>query len=523
MNSTSLTGQVNPMKDIHRAMRNQVDEYDADIIVAGAGPSGLVTSCEAVLGGARVLTLEKRNGPTWSRAGNLTTRVLELFASRGLAERILARACELHKEPRSTGGIWAGLPGLRYEQLESDFAFVLFLAQIEIERILAEHLEALGGEIRLRHEVIGFDQDVSGVNVQVRTEEGHNKTFRARYLIGADGNKSAVRDAAGIAFNGRPASRIAVNVDARIRNPYPTLSFFSHSKAGWAMSYPLRDTVTRLAFIDAATTGVAQLEPPSFDEAMAMLRRTHGSDFGISEVEAITRFHDAMYVAEKMRAGRVLLVGESVRVHYPASGVGMNFCIQDAFNLGWKLAAVVTGRAEDALLDTYEQERRPEIETLLDDVRRQCAIQFNFDDEHEALKRFLSEELIPMESVNRKLCENLSGLSVRYAFADDTHPIVGTRFPNLALAESPMGARSVFAALATQDFLLVDVDQQGIVPAPAGLRLKVASLAPHDGRMDLKGVATALIRPDGYVAWVGEQPMREYFPCAELARWMRVP
>jgi flavin-dependent dehydrogenase len=199
-------------------------------------------------------------------------------------------------------------------------------------------------------------------------------------------------------------------------------------------------------------------------------------------VEAITRFHDAMYVAEKMRAGRVLLVGESVRVHYPVSGVGMNFCIQDAFNLGWKLAAVVTGRAEDALLDTYEQERRPEIEALLDDVRRQCAVQFNFDDEHEALKRFLSE------AVNRKLCENLSGLSVRYAFADATHSIVGTRFPDLALAESPMGARSVFAALATQDFPLVDVDQHGIVPAPAGLRLKVASLAPHGSRMDLKGV-----------------------------------
>jgi 2-polyprenyl-6-methoxyphenol hydroxylase-like FAD-dependent oxidoreductase len=495
--------------------------FDADIIVAGAGPSGLVVSCEAVLGGARVLTLEKRQGPTWSRAGNLTSRVLELFAARGLAEKILARAFELHKEPRGFHGIWAGLPGLHYQALETDYPFVLFISQIEIERLLAEHLRALGGDLRLQHEVIGFEQDEHGVDVRVRIEGDAIRTFRARYLIGADGNKSAVRTAAGIAFNGRAAERYAVNVDAKISNPYPTVSTVFHSAAGWAMAYPLRDAVTRLAFIDAETTGAPRAAPPTFDEARQMLRRVHGSDFGITEVEAITHFHDAMYLAETLRSGRVLLVGESVRVHYPASGVGMNFCIQDAFNLGWKLAAVVAGRADEALLDTYETERRPEIDALLDDVRRQCAMQFNFDVEHAALKRFFAEVLMPMPDVNRKLCENLSGLGVRYASEAGAHPIVGTRLANLPLHDATAGANRVFDLLRNQDFLLLDFTGRPLPPVPAGLRLRIAAVDTR--AREERFPATLLVRPDGYVACAIEQPLADTFPWSALRRWMTIP
>ncbi|MBL8264746.1 FAD-dependent monooxygenase [Steroidobacter sp.] len=496
------------------------EHFDADIIVAGAGPSGLVVSCEAALGGARVLTLEKRGEPSWSRAGNLTSRVLELFASRGLADRILKRAFELHTEPRTASGIWAGLPGLRYEGLETDYPFVLFLSQIEIERMLTEHLKDLGGDLRLRHEVLGFDQDETGVSVRVRTEAQGERTFRARYLVGADGNKSSVRTAAGIPFEGHAATKYAYNVDARIRNPYPGVSTFFHSEAGWAMAYPLRDTVTRLAFIDAQTCRGPQSESTSFDEAMAMLRRVHGSDFDIREVEAITRFHDAMFLAARMRERRVFLVGESVRIHYPASGVGMNFCIQDAFNLGWKLAAVAAGRAADSLLDTYEQERRPQIEALLDDVRRQCAIQFNFDDEHAALKRFLQDVLIPMPDVNRRLCENLSGLGARYERGEGSHPSVGQRMPNLKLTDAEGETSSVFEQLRGQDFLLLDLTG-GVAPrALAGLRMKTASLTAPVSNSSLQGAATVLVRPDGYIAWAGEQACSEYFPFEELARWL---
>ena len=384
-------------------------DIDADVIVIGAGPSGLMVASEIALGGGSVIVLEKRGEPTWARSGTLMPRVMELFASRGIAERVLARAHELHANPYARRGIWAGLRPLNYELLETEYPYVLMFAQIETERILTDHLASVGGDLRLRSEVLDFAQDDDKVEVLYRDGDGEHRRLRARYLVGADGNKSAVRQAAGITFAGTPAQRIAVNVDAYAANPFDEVLTVSNSEAGWAMSYPLRDGVMRFAMIDAATCAEAPDRPLGLEEAKAMLRRVHGTDYGIARVDAINRFHDALYLADRLREGRVFLVGESVRVHYPASGVGMNFCLQDAINLGWKLAAAVTGRAPPWLLDSYATERLPEIQLLLDDVRRQCAIQFNFDAGHIALKRFIERDLLPIPEVNRKICENLCG------------------------------------------------------------------------------------------------------------------
>lgn len=493
--------------------------FDADVIVAGAGPSGLVTACEARGAGARVLALERRNGPTWARAGNLMPRPLELFACRGLADRLLKRAFELHRDPRTARGIWAGLPGLDYSGLDTDYPYILFLAQIEIERLLADHLVAIGGELRLQHEVISFEQDADGVRVQVRGPDRETRTLRTRYLVGADGNKSVVRQVAGIGWTGHPIRRYAFNIDARIPNPFPRNLTVLHSEAGWAMAYPLSDAVTRLALIDARTTAQPRTEPPGFDEALAMLRRVHGTDFGIQDVQAITQFHDAMYCADRLRQGRVFLVGESVRVHYPASGVGMNFCIQDAFNLGWKLGGVAAGWLQEAVLDSYEAERRPELVKFLDDVRRQCAIQFNFDEEHEALKRFIEEDLIALPSVNRRLCENLAGLNVRYAAAPDAHPLVGTRLPNLALRpQASGGAQRSFELLHDQQFALIDLTGRGTHVQPDG-RVRAGSVDTAGQRTDLQGAQLVLLRPDGYVAWAGASGAQAEL---ESQKWLRL-
>jgi 2-polyprenyl-6-methoxyphenol hydroxylase-like FAD-dependent oxidoreductase len=208
--------------------------YDADVIVAGAGPSGLMVSCEVALGGVNVITLEKRNGPTWARAGTLTPRVLEIFASRGIIDKVLARAFEIHTEPRGFTGIWAGMSELHYDKLDSDYPYIVFLSQIETERLLAERLQMLGGQLRLQHEVIGVDQDADGVTVHVRDAAGADQSLRARYLVGADGNRSAVRTAVGIPFVGTPASRTAINVDARIANPYPNNTKVFYNDAGWS-------------------------------------------------------------------------------------------------------------------------------------------------------------------------------------------------------------------------------------------------------------------------------------------------
>lgn len=498
-----------------------MSEFDADVVIAGAGPSGLVVGCEAALGGAKVLILEKRNGPTWSRAGSIAPRVLELLASRGIADKMLARARELHADPHSRKGIWAGLRPIHYEHLDSDYRFVLMFAQIETEKLLADHFCSLGGELRLQSEVIGVAQDEDSVTVTYADENGE-RTVRARYLIGADGNRSPVREAAGIGRTGTPAKRIAVNVDALIDNPNADVLTVSNNEHGWAMTYPLRDGVTRFAFIDAATMGNAPDQPLELEDAKAMLRRVHGTDYGITEVDAINRFHDAIYLADRIRDGRIFLVGESVRIHYPASGVGMNFCIQDAFNLGWKIAAAVAGRAPDWLLETYVTERLPEIKALIDDVLRQCAIQFNFDPEHIALKRFLESDVLPVPAVNLRICENLSGLSAAYPAPEGSAAIIGRRLANLPASRASNGAGSLFELLRGQEFVLLDLTGAAELPKPeAGVRVVTASAETGD-RPILNGLASLLVRPDGHVAWASTMPLDTYRPEREIRAWLNM-
>jgi 2-polyprenyl-6-methoxyphenol hydroxylase-like FAD-dependent oxidoreductase len=496
-------------------------DFDADIIIVGAGPSGLMVGCEAALGGAKVVILEKRDGPTWSRAGTLQPRVMEIFASRGIAERVIARAGELHDNPFSYRNIWAGLQPIHYAGLDSDYQYVLMFAQLETEKLLAEHFRSLGGDLRLRSECFDLTQDDDGVEVRYRSADGEELRIRGRYLVGADGNKSVVRTKADIAFLGEPARRIAVNVDAYAENPNPQPLTVSHSRAGWAMTYPLRDGLTRFAFIDAASCAQPRSKPIELDEAREMLRRVHGTDYGIERVDAINSFHDALFLAEKIRDRRIFLVGESVRVHYPASGVGMNFCLQDAFNLGWKLAAAATDRAPDWLLDSYVTERLPEINALLDDVRRQLAIQFNFDDEHVALKHFLERDVIPVPAVNLGICENLAGLSARYEGRGRSHAVVGRRLPNLGVS-GRADAKSVFELLRRQYFVLLDLTGRVSLPQPRrGLRIEIAA-ADIAGRTALAGLASVLLRPDGHVAWAGDKSLDEHTPDAEIREWLNV-
>jgi 2-polyprenyl-6-methoxyphenol hydroxylase-like FAD-dependent oxidoreductase len=493
-------------------------QLEVDVVIAGAGPSGLIVGCEAALGGAKVVVLEKRAGPTWARAGSIAPRVMEIFESRGIADRILARAHELHENPHVRQGIWAGLRPIHYAALDSEYKSILMLTQIEIERLLAEHFVELGGDLRRNSEVTGLTQHDDSVEVAYRDATGTARTIRGKYLVGADGNRSVVRDAAGIGRQGTPARRIAVNVDAFAPNPTGEVLMVANNEHGWSMTYPLRDGVTRFALIDALTCNQIPDGPIELEQAKAMLRRVHGTDYGITKVDAINSFHDALYMADRIRDRRVFLVGESVRVHYPASGVGMNFCIQDGFNLGWKLAAAVKGRGADWLLESYVSERLPEINTLLDDVRRQCAIQFNFDAEHVALKRFLEKDVLPVPAVNRKICENLAGLSARYPAAEGSPAVVGTRLPNLSMQDGS----KVFTLLRRQEFILLDLTGSTSLPGVAkGLPVVAGSVSPGD-RPLLSGLETVLVRPDGHVAWASRKSLSDYLPENELRHWLNL-
>lgn len=490
--------------------------FDADVIVVGAGPSGLICAYEATLAGASVINLEKRNGPTWSRAGTIYPRVLELLRSRGLADRLLDRAREIQGKPESHSGVWAGMEPIKYGALDTPYPYVILMPQLETETVLAEALREIGGDIRLNHEVLGLEQDDDGVTVTVRTGEGAEQRLRARWVVGADGKQSVVRPAVGIAFDGHGMRRSAVNVDAKIDLPFgqPTNAFFN--RAGWGMAYPLRQGLTRFVVIDAETMDDGAQTPPERDAALAMLRRVHGTDYDIQDIHQITRFGDAMLCADKLRAGRVFITGEAVRVHYPASGIGMQYCIMDAFNLGWKLGHVAAGHGPETLLDTFETERWPEIRRMLDMIDQQTAIQFRFDAETDALKRYFRERLFNLPAVNRVLAEDLCALSLRYDAPANAHPIHGLRLPPIPV----QGAETSFDLAPDGRFLLLDLTGADVtgIPSPHP-RSAVGSTAGPCVHPDLAGLGAVLVRPDGHVAWCSPAPLSGGVPAEALAPW----
>lgn len=460
------------------------------VAIVGAGPSGLMVAMELARAQVPVVVLEKRGEPALSRAGVLQPRVLEIFAMRGMADEMIERARATNgKKYRTSGGVWAGLPGIDYGLLESEFPYILILSQIEIERMLAEKCRELGVEIRRGADVSAVAEDGEEVLVSYQTNAGA-ESLRASYVVGADGARSAVRESAGIGWTGRPARNMAVNVDGDIPYPFERAVELENNPRGWGLSYPLTESVTRFGLIDASRMlGVGREGTITEAEAFESLRTVFGTDFGVKTAR-VSQFHDALYRADRMDAGRVFLVGESVRVHYPAAGVGMNFCLQDAFNLAWKLAADLQGWAPDGLLATYDTERGPVVDDLLNSVQVQTGIQFGFGEESLALKAFLMQTLLPIAEVQKRIGEQLSGLATHYG---ERGQLVGSATRDVGVA----GGGTLYPSIRPDGYLLAS--------APG-----VAAPDPRWGgrvtRVELSDAARAdamVIRPDGHVAVAG--------------------
>ncbi|MFG2195952.1 monooxygenase [Streptomyces sp. NPDC048639] len=476
---------------------------NTDVIVVGAGPTGLMLACELALAGVRTRVVERRTAPQRnSRALTLHPRSVELMDLRGLAPRFLSRGTT------RPGWHYAGLgTELDFAALDSRHGYTLFLPQALTEALLEERARELGVEISRGHESVGLTQDAGGVTVEVRGPGGDFATVRARYAVGCDGGRSSVRHEAGIGFPGTEETLTGMLGDFAVVRTDP--AGLAAAREHGVLVVPLKDGLTRIVCMDPERMRVPSGEPVTLEEFRTSLTRICGSDYGIAEPRWLSRFGNATRLAAAYRSGRVLLAGDAAHIHFPAAGQGLNTGLQDAMNLGWKLAAVINGWAPPELLDTYDAERRPvgravtentEVQTLLTELTLVPA----YERPGSALRSLL-DELLGMKEVNRHLAGQVSALSTAYPPAIAADPLVGRRMPDIGLTAAGSDAIRAYELFHGGRFVLLDLSGDPDLPASVtagwGSRVTAATLTVHDGHPDLDGVTEVLVRPDGHIAW----------------------
>jgi 2-polyprenyl-6-methoxyphenol hydroxylase-like FAD-dependent oxidoreductase len=451
------------------------------VVIAGGGPTGLMLACELRLAGADVLVLERLAEPSGeSRAGGIHARTMEIFDMRGILEPFLAEG------RRIPGAHFAGIPldlsGLE-EQYRTKYPFLLNILQRHIERLLEALAADLG--VRVRREVALTGLRQTAERVEIQSTEGD---LTAEFLVGCDGGRSTVRKLAGIGFPGTPGTMTAILGDVELTDPPAAPVFQKRCPQGNYSVLGFEPGWFRVITNDFES--VADRDAPiTAEDLRESLLRLAGTDFGLHSPRWISRYNDAARLSDRYRDGRILLAGDAAHIHYPAGGQGLNTGVQDAVNLGWKLAAVVRGEKDQTLLDTYETERRPVAERVLTNTRAQTALT-RPDPQTDALREVLTQ-LTTMSDVSTSLAAQITAVDIRYPAPDGA----GHRAPDLPLPDGT----TLYAHMH--------------VPHPILLRRPAAAVeATHDRleTIDYDGPAV-LIRPDGHVAWVeaaGEQAFK---------------
>jgi 3-(3-hydroxy-phenyl)propionate hydroxylase len=463
-----------------------------DVLIAGAGPTGLMLAAELALAGVDAAIVERRESQhlAGSRAGGLHSRTIEVFDMRGIADRFLSR------------GQVAQVVGFNLVRLDmSDFPsrhpYGLALFQNHIEQILADWVGDLGVTIYRGREVASFTQNDSGVTVEV----SDGSSLRAQYLVGCDGARSMVRKTASIEFPGwdPTTSWIIAEVETT-------------EEPVWGLRVDATGATQAIGKGDSGSARMVLMdrEPksgePTLRDLKDRLTEIYGSDFGVHDPIWLSRFTDMTRQAAAYRDRRVLLAGDAAHVHPPIGGQGLNIGVQDAVNLGWKLAQVVKKVSPESLLDTYHAERHPVGARVLKNTMAQTALRRS-DERTKALGDIIAE-LVVMDEPRKRLVAEMSGLGVRYDLGDG-HPLLGRRMPDLDIVTAS-GPVRVFSLLHRAQPVLINFGERGSIDIGSWADRVQSIDAKYDGVWELPeiGVVSApssvLIRPDGYVAWVGE-------------------
>ncbi len=479
------------------------------VVIAGGGPTGLMLAGELALAGVDVAIVERRAGQELegSRSGGLHARTIEVLDQRGIADRFLAEGQIAQV---------AGFAGVRLDI--SDFPtrhpYGLGLWQQHIERILAGWVEELAVPIHRAREVTGFTQDDGGIDVEV----SDGQSLRAGYLVGCDGGRSLVRKAAGIDFPGWDATTSALIAEAEVTKE-PELGVRRDARGIHSFGrtdYEIRDGT--IVYKDHGPIGIMVTEErvrvarePTLQDLREALIAVYGTDYGIHSPTWISRFTDMTRQAATYRKGRVLLAGDAAHIHSPVGGQGLNIGVQDAVNLGWKLAQVVNGTSPDGLLDTYHAERHPVAARVLHNTMAATALNRPEDPHIDAVRDIIAE-LLAMDEPRKRFAAEMSGLGVHYDLGEG-HPLLGRRMPDLDIVTAD-GPVRVFTLLQTARPVLLNLGDRGAVDITSWTdRVQLVDARfPDPWELPALGEVAApsavLIRPDGYVAWVGDGSQR---------------